>query len=75
MEQDKVLIVRLYAALERITHYQTPEKLQKNSKKEWGLDYTEALEISYGNIQQEAKSAIKGVRIKKYLPPQLNTKP
>ena len=43
--------------------YQTPDQLRKNSGKQYGLDYIEALEMSYENIQAEAKSIITGMRI------------
>jgi len=42
--------------------YKTPEQLEKNSEKDSGLNYTEALEMSYENIQSRAKEASKGVR-------------
>lgn len=57
-------ILKMYSALKTITKYQSAEKLRKDSKKEWGLDFTEAIEMSYENIQQTAKDAIKGIRIK-----------
>lgn len=61
-------IVKMYAALERIAKgYQTPEQLRKNSSKQYGLDYQEALEMAYENLQAEAKAAIKGIRIKPVL--------
>lgn len=41
--------------------YQTPKQLRKDSKKDWGLDYEEALEMAYENIQQEAAVAANGV--------------
>ena len=42
--------------------YQTPSQLKKESNKDWGLDYEEALEMSYENIQTAAKIASKGVK-------------
>lgn len=58
------LEVKLHAALRRIAKsYQTPAQLRRNSEKEFGLDYEEALEYAYENIQAEAAAAIKGVRI------------
>lgn len=53
---------RLYDALKRITQYDTPTRLKKDSRGDWGLDYEEALEMSYENIQEEAKSALKGIK-------------
>jgi len=43
-------------------HYQTPTQLQRNVKKQYGLDYNEILEMAYENIQQEAKNASRNVR-------------
>jgi hypothetical protein len=40
----------------------SPEKLRKNSEKQYGLDYEEALEMSYDNIQNRAKFALKGIK-------------
>lgn len=39
-------------------HYMTPDQLRRNSEKEYGLDYEEALGYAYENIQQDAKNAI-----------------
>ncbi|MCK5611337.1 hypothetical protein KAR91_56225 [Candidatus Pacearchaeota archaeon] len=49
----------LIEALRRISAYQSIETLQKNSKKDWGLEYEEALEMSYENMQSEAKTILK----------------
>lgn len=59
------LIERLHGALKTITRYQTPAQLQRNSGKQYGLGYTEAMEYAYENIQQTAKNAIKGIRLVK----------
>lgn len=53
---------RMLLALKTITQYQSPEKLKKDSEKDWGLGYEEALEGAYDNIQQQAKSAVKGIK-------------
>jgi len=53
---------RMYDALKRITKYQTPTQLQRGAEKEYGLQYEEALEYAYENMQQEARLAIKGMR-------------
>ena len=45
-----------------VNSYQTPEQIRRNSFKQWGCDYEEALEMSYENIQGEAKWASKGIR-------------
>lgn len=42
--------------------YSTPNQLLKESEKDYGLDYTEALEMSYENIQETAKARSKGVK-------------
>jgi len=65
MTKEQLTIIRLYTALKTITKYQTPEQLQRDSTKKWGLDYTEAMEYAYENIQGTAKNAIKGVRLPK----------
>lgn len=65
MTSDQKTIVRLYGALKTITQYQTPSQLQRSSSKRYGLDYAEAMEYAYENIQQTAKAAIKGVRLPK----------
>lgn len=57
------LEAELALTLERIAKgYQTPDQLRRSSQREWGLDYEEALEYAYDNIQQLAKNAIKGLR-------------
>ena len=59
---------RMRIALKRITLYQTPDQLRRRSQKDWGLDYQESLGMSYENIQQEAKNALRGVRFPKQIP-------
>jgi soluble cytochrome b562 len=49
-------------ALIEITKYQTPDKLRRDSEKDWGVEFEEALEMAYENIQTTAKYAVKGVR-------------
>jgi hypothetical protein len=53
---------KLFDALRRIAAYDSPSKLRKSAESEYGLSYTEALEMAYENIIQEAKSATKGMR-------------
>ena len=48
--------------LKTIRQFQSPEKLQKNSEKLYGLQYVEALEMSYENMQGFAASCLKKVR-------------
>lgn len=54
---------RMLHYLKRIAiEYETPERMRKNSRKEYGFDFEETIEMAYENIQSEAKSAIKGVK-------------
>lgn len=43
--------------------FQSLEEIRNGSKLEYGLDYEEALEMSYENMQEEAKIAME--RLKK----------
>lgn len=58
------LEIRLFDALKCITKFMTPDQIRRDSKGS-GLDYEEYLEMSYENIQAEAKRATHGVRIKR----------
>jgi len=51
-------VSRLRQVLRRIAAYSTPDELRQNAEGDYGLDYDEALEMSYENIQQEAMSAL-----------------
>lgn len=42
--------------------YQSSDVLRKRAPKDWGVDYEEALEMSYENIQHDAERAIRGKR-------------
>ena len=53
---------RMREALIRITKYQTPDRMRRDSEKDWGVSFEEAIEMAYENIQQEAKVGVKGVR-------------
>lgn len=54
---------RMYDTLKRIARgYQTPDQLRRNSERDFGCEFEDALEMSYENLQQEAENAIKGVR-------------
>lgn len=62
-EKQKMQYNSMYSTLKRIAKgYQTPDKLRKRADKQYGLDFEEALEMSYENIQEEAKKAVKGVK-------------
>lgn len=49
-------------ALIDISQSDSVERLRKNSRSDWGLNYEEALEMAYENIQQHAKDYAKGVK-------------
>ena len=59
------LEIRLYDALKRIAAYQSPETLQRRAERDWGVDGAEAVEMAYENVLLEAKSATKGIRIRR----------
>lgn len=42
--------------------YSTLQQLRRNAEREYGLDFEEAIEYAYENIQHEAKIAVSGVR-------------
>lgn len=65
MSGERETIERLVGALRRITAYDSPDKLRRSSEKQWGLPFEEAMEMAYDNIQQEARSALRGVRIQR----------
>lgn len=53
-------------SLQRIAkHYYTPDQLRKEAGSAYGISYEEALEMSYENIQEEARFGLKGVRTPK----------
>lgn len=51
-----------YDTLRRITRYQTVDQLRRNSEKQFGLSYEEALEFAYENVIQEVWSVLRGKR-------------
>lgn len=51
-------VTELEIVLRRIATYQTPDQLRQNATSDYGLNYEEALEMAYENIQQEAKAAL-----------------
>jgi len=54
---------RMFDALRKIAKgYMTPDQLRKKSEKLYGLEYAEALEFTYENVQAEAAEAIRGMR-------------
>ncbi|WP_346236728.1 hypothetical protein ABDK00_014150 [Niabella insulamsoli] len=61
-EKQKAQFNRMLQALQRIKAYQSPDRLRKNSDKDWGLEYEEALEMAYENMQTDASNGCKSVR-------------
>ena len=54
---------KMHEALRKIAKsYMNSEQIKKDSGPQFGLDYDEALEMAYDNIQNEARIAIKGIR-------------
>ena len=52
-----------FDTLKRIAKgYKTPDQLRRQSQKEYGLDYAEAIEMAYENLQAEASRVIHGKR-------------
>ena len=62
-ETQKQQFNLMLSTLRRISKaYQTSDKIRRDAQKEYGLDFEEAIEYAYDNIQGEAGGAIKGVR-------------
>lgn len=53
---------KLYDALKCISLYMSPDRLARNAEKLYGLQPEEALSMSYENIINQAKEAIRGLR-------------
>lgn len=54
---------RYFDTLRRIARgYQTTDQLRRSAERDYGLSYTEALEMAYENLQHEAAVAIKRKR-------------
>lgn len=61
-KEQKEQFNNMLQTLNRIAyHYQTPDDLRESSKSDFGLEYEEAIEMAYENIQSEAFKAIDGV--------------
>ncbi len=45
--------------LRRIKAYQSVEKMRRDSEKDWGLPFEEALEMAYENVIGEAENALR----------------
>lgn len=52
----------MWATLKEISKYQSPEKLRRQSEKQYGLSYEEALEMAYENVIEAAKRAVAGIK-------------
>lgn len=51
------------AALIKISKgYQTASQIRRDSEKDYGLDFEEAIEMAYENIQMDAARYVKGVK-------------
>ncbi|WP_333862586.1 hypothetical protein [Sphingobacterium sp.] len=61
-EKQKAQFNLMLEALKAIKAYQSPSKLRKDSEKDCGLEYEEALEMSYENIQATATLACKNIK-------------
>lgn len=60
--EEKTNYNRLHAILVKISSdYQTPEEIRESSK-DMGLEYEEALEMAYKNIQSEALDIVKNIK-------------
>jgi hypothetical protein len=53
---------QMYAALKRIASYQTSDSLHRHSRRDYGVDAFEAIEMAYENVLAEAKNGLRKVR-------------
>ena len=51
----------LVALNEIATGFNTPDQIRESSYTELGLEFEEALEMAYENLQETAQEAIKGI--------------
>lgn len=60
--EEKTNYNRMHAMLVKISSdYQTPVEIRESSE-DMGLDYDEALEMAYENIQSEALDMVKNIK-------------
>lgn len=60
--EEKLQFNRMHATLHRIANdYSTSEELREESEEDFGLEFEEAIEMAYDNIQTDALFAIQGV--------------
>ena len=65
-EKELLQFKMMHQTLTRIAKdYMTPDQLRRKSQKSFGLDYEEALEYAYENMQQSAKNTLRQVRLPK----------
>lgn len=57
------LELKLFDALVRISSYERPHRLHQRAPRDFEMSGDEAIEIAYENIIEEARSALKGVRV------------
>lgn len=60
LKNEKIIL--MWATLKEISKYQSPEKLRRQSEKQYGLSYEEALEMAYENVIEAAKRAVAGIK-------------
>jgi hypothetical protein len=53
---------KYFDALKLISKYGTIKQIYNGAEKQWGLSCSEALEMTYENMQEVARRAIKGKR-------------
>jgi len=65
MSEKQYAVLKAYrTTLERIArNYQTPSQLARSCGDDFGLDYSEAIEMAYENMQAEAKAVLKRFRM------------
>lgn len=54
---------KLMTSAQKKQFNQTPEKMRRDCKKNYGLDFEETIEMAYENIQEVAKRASKGLKL------------
>ncbi|WP_371422894.1 hypothetical protein [Tardiphaga sp.] len=59
---------QMFNALQRIKAYDPPERMRRHAENDWGCPASEAIEMAYENVIQEAKTGLKGVRRMKNAP-------
>lgn len=61
-DKQKQQFNSMHEALRRITKYDSVERLRNESENDYGLEFEEAIEMAYENMQNEAVAAIHGIR-------------